>query len=696
MADDSLVDAWLDRWEETPNRDDPSSLDQFVAEHCASAPRDRIDEFRAKVRDLQVIDYELLPLITQRWVEGESDLGSEDIDLKAGAEPVPGYRLVARLGAGGFGEVWKAHAPGGFPVALKLVRLENGRGADEQESLKVLKEFQHPSLVTIFSAWCGEKWFVVAMELAEKTLQHRLLESFKAGQAGIPFPELISYMSSVADGIDFLHEPRNLDGQSIAGVQHGDIKPLNLLLARGWVKIADFGLLRVMRRTQTGHAGAMTNAYAPPEFFNGQSSRNSDQYSLAVTYCQLRGGRLPFDGQPAQIVAGHLYEPPDLSMIPDDERPAVARALAKDPHDRWPSCMDFVRAIKGDTSIVGVDSTQVGITTGGSGKPLPRMVRRFEGHVGGVRALAFSRDGRELFSGGDDMTVRRWDMETGKQLGCFQGHKDVVLALSVNSDENQAVSVGQKGTVRVWDVLSGRKIHQINEDDQGITCAAVRSDGTATMFGSSGKAVYLSDGCPRKTFELSKPQEQTGVSPPSSAFSRAATSVAFTREGSHALIASCGVGMSLSVASAIEVFNIENGAVIRTITGPRSVVRCLAASIDGRGLACGDERGEIRYWYANTGELSAPAIPTTDLVSVHLDGHPGTVYSIAFSSDGTKLLSGGVEGDIRLWRLDRNEVIWAVRAHEGKVRAVAFDPEGRHVVTAGPDALILWDFGDSV
>jgi serine/threonine protein kinase len=355
MADVALVDAWLDRWEDTSNRDDPGSLDRFVAEHCTGAPQDCIDEFRAKAVDLQRIDYELLPALIPRWVEGQSDLGSEDIDLKVGAEPVAGYRLVSRLGSGGFGEVWKAHAPGGFPVALKLVRLDNGRGTDEQEALKVLKELEHPSLVTIFSAWCGEKWFVVAMELAQKTLHHRVKEAETAGQPGIPFQELISYMSSVADGIDFLHDLRHLNGQPIAGIQHGDIKPVNLLLARGRVKIADFGLLRVMRRTQTGHAGAMTSNYAPPEFLKGQSARNSDQYSLAVTYCELRGGRLPFDGHPAQIVQGHLNDPPDLSMIPEDERPAVARALAKDPHQRWPCCMEFVRAVEeklGDAATV--------------------------------------------------------------------------------------------------------------------------------------------------------------------------------------------------------------------------------------------------------------------------------------------------------------------------------------------------------
>jgi tetratricopeptide (TPR) repeat protein len=90
----------------------------------------------------------------------------------------------------------------------------------------------------------------------------------------------------------------------------------------------------------------MTFAYAAPEFFRGETSGRSDQYSLAVTYCHLRGGRLPFHGNDAQLMAGHLGQPPDLTMLPPEERVAVARALAKDPDDRWPSCRDFVDAVR--------------------------------------------------------------------------------------------------------------------------------------------------------------------------------------------------------------------------------------------------------------------------------------------------------------------------------------------------------------
>src|SRR4029079_11430148 len=122
--------------------------------------------------------------------------------------------------------------------------------------------------------------------------------------------------------IDYLNNfTHTQDSKQTAGVQHRDIKPQNIVLVGGSVKVADFGLARTLERAVTSHTGSMTPAYAAPEFFQGQTSRHSDQYSLAVTYCELRGGRLPFPGSMAEIMAGHLSKQPDLTMLPDCERP---------------------------------------------------------------------------------------------------------------------------------------------------------------------------------------------------------------------------------------------------------------------------------------------------------------------------------------------------------------------------------------
>ena len=272
------------------------------------------------------------------------------VSLHAGEEPIAGYRLVRRRGRGGFGEVWEAEASGGFLVALKFVRL-SGQSA-ELRALDFVRGIHHPNLLANFGSWVVDETLIIGMELADRSLWDRYLETTQQGYLGIPRGELLGYLGEVAAGIDHLNDYRHtVDGRTSVGVQHRDLKPPNILLFGGGAKVADLGMARAMEGEVAGHTGVWTFPYAAPEFFRGETTRQSDQYGLAATFCQLRAGRLPFDGSAATVTAGHLFAPPDLAALPDLERPIVERALAKVPGDRWPSCRDFVaalRALSGD------------------------------------------------------------------------------------------------------------------------------------------------------------------------------------------------------------------------------------------------------------------------------------------------------------------------------------------------------------
>jgi serine/threonine-protein kinase len=256
--------------------------------------------------------------------------------LQPGQRPLPEYELVQLLGRGGFGEVWKAKGPGGFAVALKFIRLDATVGAVEQRAMQLVEEVRHIKLLGQFGSWQRDNFLIIAMELAEGTLQDRLQEAVQQGLPGIPRDELLEYLREAAKGLDYLHAQ---------GLQHRDIKPANFLLVGGGVKLADFGLAKLLERTQATASGAMTPAYAAPELFNHQVSRWTDQYALAVSYFQLRTNRLVYEGTPVNMMAGHLLQAPDLSRLPEGERPVVARALAKKPEERWPSCRAFVEAL---------------------------------------------------------------------------------------------------------------------------------------------------------------------------------------------------------------------------------------------------------------------------------------------------------------------------------------------------------------
>ena len=266
---------------------------------------------------------------------------------KEGDQPVPGYRLVRRRGRGGFGEVWEAEAPGGFLVALKFVHLSTRCRSAELWALEVVRGIRHPNLVVSFGAWQVEDVLIVGMELADRSLGDRLLEATAQGLRGIPREELLGYLSDVASAINYLNSDRHvLEGRNGVGLQHRDLKPQNILLFGDGAKVADFGQSRILDRGTSGGAGPCSLPYTAPECFGGKASRHSDQYSLAVTYCQLRGGHLPFDGDGERVKAGHLAGTPDLGGLPEAERPVVARALAKRPEDRWPDCQAFMSALR--------------------------------------------------------------------------------------------------------------------------------------------------------------------------------------------------------------------------------------------------------------------------------------------------------------------------------------------------------------
>jgi eukaryotic-like serine/threonine-protein kinase len=251
------------------------------------------------------------------------------------AQEHTGYELVGFLGEGTFGQVWKAVRSGGVKAALKFIRLSEKINETELRSLKLMTSLpDHPHIVSVHGVWQIEGFLIVAMALGEGTLADRLQDAVSQGLPGIPIAELLDYMSDAARGIDYLvsHD-----------IIHRDIKPHNMLVVGGGgVKIMDFGLAKYQGRQNAINSGAMTPAYAPPEFFNDISTPRSDQFSLAVTYCQLRTNCLPF-GTRLKDKLDNLH---DLSGLEAGERDIVQKALATDPDNRWPDCRSFVQALK--------------------------------------------------------------------------------------------------------------------------------------------------------------------------------------------------------------------------------------------------------------------------------------------------------------------------------------------------------------
>ena len=252
------------------------------------------------------------------------------------------------IGRGGYADVWEAIAPDGTHVALKFMKAQdNMAAAQEVRAIQSMKRLRHKYLVHLYQVWTVPGYVVIAMELAEGSLHDLLHASFDEYGTAVA-PEMVCrYLGHAAQAIDFLNSRvHTYDGKRFA-YQHGDIKPSNILLVGDTAKLADFGLAVPLQSTRAPRSPVGTVEFAAPELFGGWTTDRTDQFSLAVTYCLLRGGRLPFHDSPVHFRSDPDYvrPAPDLTMLPECERPIIAKALSSTPQDRWPTCINMIEAV---------------------------------------------------------------------------------------------------------------------------------------------------------------------------------------------------------------------------------------------------------------------------------------------------------------------------------------------------------------
>jgi serine/threonine protein kinase len=305
---------------------------------------------------------------------------------------LPGYRLTKRLGSGGFGEVWRAEAPGGMGVAIKiLANLGRREGGREYRALQTIKNIRHAHIVPLFGVWlkandgrvlsetelleaekrilsvgqsaaesrgAGEPHgpahlesleLIVAMGLGDQTLYDRLREIQRDEDRALPTEKLLPWMQQAALALDHFNSSSRRSAENSTAVQHCDIKPQNMLLVGDVVQVCDFGLARAQGEVRATSNTMASLAYAAPEMVSPpyDPSPATDQYSLAISYIELRTGRLPYSElTPITILRAKVDGQMDLSALEPAEARIIGRALAVDPAKRWQSCTEFVRSLR--------------------------------------------------------------------------------------------------------------------------------------------------------------------------------------------------------------------------------------------------------------------------------------------------------------------------------------------------------------
>ncbi|MCP4772767.1 MAG: serine/threonine protein kinase, partial [Planctomycetaceae bacterium] len=250
----------------------------------------------------------------------------------SGATPLEGYTIKRGIGIGGFGEVYFALNDAGKEVALKKIQ----RNLDiELRGVRQCLNMKHVNLISLWDIRTtgeGESW--VVMEYVPGPSLRDVLE---ANQNGLKDDDVKSWFASTASGVSYLHEN---------GIVHRDLKPGNIFcdLHEQVIKIGDYGLSKYIscsrRSGQTESVG--TFHYMAPEIGKGVYGKEIDLYALGIILFELTTGLVPFDGESAQeIIMKHLTAEPDVSAVPIRFRKVVAKALRKDPEDRYRSISEM-------------------------------------------------------------------------------------------------------------------------------------------------------------------------------------------------------------------------------------------------------------------------------------------------------------------------------------------------------------------
>lgn len=242
----------------------------------------------------------------------------------------------------------------------------------------------------------------------------------------------------------------------------------------------------------------------------------------------------------------------------------------------------------------------------------------FVGHGAPIRDVVIAADGSLALTGGFDDQLIVWDVAERRLRHRLLGHEAAVNAVAfVGPANEQALSGSDDGTVRLWDLRTGEELKQLLGHEKKVVAVATSSDGRRAASASWDRTVRLWD--------------------------------------------------------------LESGAELAVFRGHESSVNAVAFLPDGQALVSAGYDGQLWRWPVGEG---APA----RLASF---GFP--IADLAVSADGGRVLTGSADGEVRLFDLESREILKSFQNHEGAVLAVAASPDGRFFASGGTDGhLALW------